>query len=630
MRRILGLIALLPSLGLGLGLWVYFSLPSADQIRAMMKHPQVSVTLTEDGRLTDARCRGCGIFLEADAIPATVKDAVIAVEDRRFRSHWGVDPVGLARAALVNLTSGRLRQGGSTITQQLAKQLMLSPRRTLPRKLHEAALALKIELHFSKDEILAAYLNHAYFGRTRGNVAYSLEQAARKYFGKRARDLNLTEAAMLAGALKAPNVYNPQRNPAKARARARVVLATMVEAGVISRAEAERAGQARVRPGSKPFVPLDERYFVSWVTEQAADLIPEGSEAQTLFLITTFEPNRQLYAELAGRRLLGWTQGRRARQLGLVAMELDGAVRAMVGGRSFAESQFNRVTQARRQPASAFKPLVYLAALEAGYRPASLIEDRPTEIDGWRPRNFDGRYHGRVTLTEALSGSYNAATVRLAQRVGFARIADLARRLGLPVSREAHPSLALGASEASLLELTSIYASFAKEGAKVRPFGIYGIRDTRGRMLYWRGRAEEEQVVDARAARDLNLMLRQVVTKGTGRQAAFSHAACGKTGTSQEHRDAWFIGFSGQLATGLWIGNDDGSPMRAVTGGQAPARAWRNFMENAHLDRAPQAIAGLQDRKPWLRLPWNGMELAARFGADPEVSLRLVAGPVRP
>lgn len=591
MRRFLALGALFfVTLATTFGIWTYQQLPSGAQIEKIMRHPQVSVRVTEEGRLKPVGCRGCGIFLAPEDVPQTVKDAVIAIEDRRFDLHPGLDPIGLVRAVNANLSAGKVSQGGSTITQQLAKALMLSRERTIMRKILDGLLALKIEYHFSKDEILAAYLNHAYFGSSKGGSAYSLEQAARKYFNKRARNLNLYEAALLAGSLKAPNRYNVSRNPKKAHARAELVLAAMLDQNKITEEQARRAKALGVRKGNKAYLPLDSGYFQAWVAREASAVLPDDLEPQTLHLVTTLEPNRQLYAELAGRRLLSWTRDRNARQIGLVAMGTDGAVRAMVGGRNFAESQFNRVTQARRQPASAFKPIVYLAALEQGFDPDSIIDDRHTAVGDWQPRNFDGRYHGRVTLSDALAKSYNAATVRLAQKIGYAPVIETARRLGIASRLKDHPSLALGAAEVTLLDLTKVYAVFANGGSKVVPYGLYGVRDAQGRILHWRSDAAREQIVEPRHAGQLRAMLFKVMTEGTGRKAAFSHPAFGKTGTSQDHRDAWFVGFSGQLVTGLWIGNDNDTPMRRVTGGEAPARAWRNFMENAHLGHAPIAV----------------------------------------
>ena len=393
--------------------------------------------------------------------------------------------------------------------------------------------------------------------------------------------------------LKAPNRYNLKRRPESAHERTETVLAALLETRKIGRKEHEQALRQGVRRGTEPYRELKARYFVSWLVKQDLPLSERKRRNQTLYVVTTLDPNIQLYGRVTAKRLVHKARPYGADQVALVAMAPRGAVRAMIGGVSFRESQFNRATQARRQPASAFKPLVYLAALEAGMVPESRLLDRRVTINGWSPRNFDGRYLGKISLADGLVLSRNAATVRLAQDLGTERIVDLARRLGMTADFQDVESLALGTIETSLLEMTKVYAAFANGGRKVAPFGILGVRDAKGAMLHWRPAPRDEAVVEARHVRKLNWMLRQAVTRGTGKNAAFSHPACGKTGTSQDHRDAWFIGYSGQLVTGLWVGNDAAKETRGLRGGGMTAKAWRNFMENAHIGRPPAPIAGL-------------------------------------
>ncbi len=520
----------------------------------------------------------------AGRLPDAVVDALLAIEDRRFRSHFGVDPLGVLRAAFVNLRERTVRQGASTLTQQLAKNLFLTPERTFKRKVREVLLALWLEATYSKEQLLTIYLNRMYFGAG----AWGLGAAARTYFGKPATELTVYEGAMLAGLVKAPSRDNPVVNPRAARNRTSVVLSAMVDAGVLSRSDADAAlaGGATIRGTAA--ASRNNRYFADWVLGQATGY--RGPVDADIEVHTTLDRRLQRLAEAVMADALADQPA--GRQAALVAMNRTGAVRAMVGGRDYRTSQFNRAVQAMRQPGSVFKPVVYLAALDAGARPDSTVSDNRLVIGGWTPRNFDGRYHGDVTLTEALARSYNVATVRLARRVGVDRVIRLARRLGVTAPLVEGPSLALGAAEVSLLEMTAVYAAFANGGIPVRAHGISAIRPRSGNRArpgddtLYRHRAERRPAVAGRRAlADLDVMLREAVRSGTGGKAAVRTDAAGKTGTSQNHRDAWFIGYAGsgadRLVAGIWVGHDSGSPMKSVTGGGLPARIWARFVTGA-------------------------------------------------
>ena len=520
-------------------------------------------------------------------LPAVLIQAVTAIEDRRFYRHRGVDIVGIVRAAIVNLFAGRIKQGGSTITQQLAKTLFLQPERTLRRKFQELLLALWLEERLAKDAILGLYLNRVYFGAG----SWGVEAAARRYFGKSARDVGLAEAAMLAGLLKAPSRYAPSANPTAAAGRAAVVLSAMVEAGFIGAAEAAAARHGEVRVAA-PASSRGSRYFADWVLDRVPGYV--GDVGRDLVVVTTLDAGIQRAAErVVAAALDGEGRTREASQAALVAMSPEGAVRAMVGGRSYRDSPFNRAIGAHRQPGSAFKLFVYLAGLEAGFTPEQVFVDEPVDVAGWRPRNYSGEYAGPVSLREAFARSINTVAVQVAERAGRERVIDVAARLGLTTPLANHPSLALGALELRLIELTGAYAAVANGGRAVLPYAISEIRDGAGVRIYHRGGGGPGRALAPETVADITDMLRAATTSGTGRAAALDRPVAGKTGTSQDFRDAWFIGFSADLVAGLWFGNDDGRPMRGVTGGGLPARTWRDFMAAAHQGLPPRALPGL-------------------------------------
>ncbi len=567
----------------GLVAWYAYDLPDLEKLETHARRPGITLLAT-DGSVLASYGELYGGTVRFDDLPPYLVQAVVATEDRRFFDHPGFDPIGVLRAAFANLRAGAIRQGGSTVTQQLAKNLFLTQARTLRRKVQEVLLALWLEARFTKQQIFTLYINRVYLGAG----TYGAEAAARRYFGKSVRDVNLYEAAMLAGLLKAPSRLAPTRNPRAARRRTILVLDNMVKDGFLS---ADDAGRA-VRGGAGPAPAVggnSVRYFADWVLERAAGYV--GHSDWDLVVVTTLDARLQ---RLAAGRLAALLKrsGPRAgvSQGAIVALSPSGAIRAMVGGRDYRKSQFNRATQALRQPGSAFKLFVYLAGLEAGMSPDDTISDTPLRIGGWRPRNYDGRYRGDITLRQALAQSINTVAVRISERAGRSRVIDAARRLGITTRLRSHPSLALGAGEVTLLGLTAAYGVLPNGGFAVWPHGISEIRDRQGRVLYRRAGSGAGQVIAPVHVRQLTGMLREVIASGTGRGAALGRPAAGKTGTSQEFRDAWFIGFTAGLVTGVWLGNDDARPMKRVTGGGLPARLWRNFMRAALRGVPPQPL----------------------------------------
>ncbi len=569
------IIAIWGGVGLaGLVAWYAYDLPDLKKLENSARRPSVRLLAT-DGTVLANYGDLYGGLVRFNELPPYLVQAVIATEDRRFFDHPGFDAIGVLRAALANLRAGKIRQGGSTVTQQLAKNLFLTPTRTLRRKVQEVLLALWLEARFTKQQIFTIYINRVYFGAG----TYGAEAAARRYFGKSVRDVNLYEAAMLAGLLKAPSRLAPTRDPAAARRRTRLVLDNMVKDGFVSAADARQAtragaGSQRMARGSSV------RYFADWLLERAAGFV--GHSDRDLVIFTTLDARLQ---GLAAGKLSALLKRRGARagvsQGAIVVLSPSGAIRAMVGGRDYGASQFNRATQALRQPGSAFKLFVYLAGLEAGMSPDDRVVDKPLRIRGWRPRNYDGRYRGDMTLRQALAQSINTVAVRVSERAGRARVIDAARRLGITTKLNSHPSLALGTGEVTLLGLTAAYGVLPNRGFAVWPHGIREIRDGRGEVIYRRTGSGAGQVIAQRQVAQLTDMLREAITSGTGRAAALGRPAAGKTGTSQEFRDAWFIGFTADMVTGIWLGNDDSRPMKKVTGGGLPARLWRSFMRDA-------------------------------------------------
>jgi penicillin-binding protein 1A len=560
---------------IGAVIWAGAHLPPIQSLEIPKRPPSIEITGL-DGSVLAQRGEMAGANVALKDLPPYLPKAFIAIEDRRFYSHFGVDPFGILRAAVTNLLHHGVSQGGSTLTQQLAKNLFLTQERTLLRKLQEAELALWLERKYSKNEILELYLNRVYFG----SGAYGVEAAAQRYFGKSAKNVTLGEAAMLAGLVKSPSRLAPNRNPEGAEARAKTVLAAMAEAKFITEAQAQ-AASAHPAQSVKPAGAGTVNYVADWVSEVLDDLV--GQIEQSIVVETTIDPRLQSAAEAAViDELAAKSVKFNVSQGALVAMTPDGAVRAMVGGRNYAESQFNRAVTARRQPGSAFKPFVYLTAIEAGLTPDTVRLDAPLDVKGWKPENYTHEYFGPVTLTQALAMSLNTVAVRVGLEVGPKNVVRTAHRLGIASKLEPNASIALGTSEVSVTELVGAYATFANGGYAVSPHVVTRIKTVDGKLLYVRQPDQPNQVIEPHNVAMMNSMMEQTLISGTARKAEIQGwQAAGKTGTSQDFRDAWFIGYTSHLVTGVWLGNDDNSPTKKTTGGGLPVEVWSRFMRTA-------------------------------------------------
>ncbi|MGO9171117.1 MAG: transglycosylase domain-containing protein [Rhodomicrobium sp.] len=565
----------------------YYASVVPDPREAMIMHVPPNLTILARGGEFIAERGMRRAYVPYKDIPPHLVKAVLATEDRRFFYHFGFDPIGLVRAASANWRSGEVQQGGSTITQQLAKNLFLQPRRNWARKAEEFILALWLEHRFTKREILELYLNRVYFGG--GN--YGIGAAAHSYFGKAPQDITLAEAALLAGLIKAPSYYSPTANMNRARMRAKEILRLLAETDQI---DINQYAEAAASPPELKVLPAKPGFgFVAdWVAEVTPMLT--GETSHNLTVETTVDTGLQLAARNAVENVMR-TKGRTAHasEAAVLLLTPDGAVRAMYGGRNHAESQFNRAVRAMRQPGSAFKPFIYLAAIEDGFTPNTAIDDSPVDIEGWRPVNFGKDYRGQISLRTAMTHSSNMAAVRLMQAVGTDRIVEVANRLGVLSARNVGPTLALGTSETTLLEITSAFSVFANGGLAVVPEVVERIVDDRGRVLFERSKRPAPRVVSARAVSAMNDMMNAVVAGGTARSASLDlYPAAGKTGTSQNFKDAWFIGYTAQWVGGVWMGNDNASPMRGVTGGSLPAEIWKELMLKAHEGQMPKPLPG--------------------------------------
>jgi penicillin-binding protein 1A len=566
--------------------WYARDLPDiADLEKAGVRKPIVTV-LAADSSVIARYGEVHGDAVRVRDLPPYLPRAFLAIEDRRFYEHPGIDIVGIIRAGLRNFTAGGIREGGSTITQQLAKNLFLTRERTFRRKIQETLLALWLEQRFTKDQILGIYLNRVYFGAG----AYGVDAAAHRYFGRGAEKLTLFEAAVLAGLVKAPSRDNPIVAPKRAAERANLVLAQMARSGWLNDTAAARARRDEVRFGPRYGDSTSARYFSDWVLDRVDDFV--GYVSSDIVIRTTLDPRLQRHAQEVAVHVLDENAKRKVSQAALVALSPDGAVRAMIGGRDYGDSQYNRAARALRQPGSAFKLFVFLAALEAGVRPDDSVSDRPITVQGWSPRNVGTVYRGDVTFREAAARSSNAVAVALAERAGRSKVVRAARRLGITSPLRPDPSLALGTNEVTLLELTGAYAAVANGGEGVWPYGIEEIRDGNGRVLYRRrgdgpGRAIEPDIVAG-----LNDLLSAAVAWGTGKAARLDRPAAGKTGTNQDNRDVWFVGYTPDLVAGVWLGNDDFSPMLDVSGGSLAARMWQLFMSDALKGVPPRPLTG--------------------------------------
>jgi penicillin-binding protein 1A len=584
--------------GLVLGLWaliavggvlalVAANLPPIQSIEIPKRPPGIEI-VGLDGKTLATRGEMHGATITLKELPAYLPRAFIAIEDRRFYSHFGLDPIGLVRALAANVLHRGVSQGGSTLTQQLAKNLFLTQERTVWRKLQEAVLALWLERKFTKDEILELYLNRVYFGAG----AYGVDAAALRYFGKPARQVKIAEAAMLAGLVKSPSKLAPSRNPDGAERRAQTVLMAMTEMGFITETMAKTA-LAQPAHAVRLTGTGSVNYVADWIMDVLDDLV--GHVDQDLVVETSIDPALQAAAEQALVEELAEKGARLNVQQGaVVAMTPDGAVRALVGGKNYAESQFNRAVAAKRQPGSAFKPFVYLTALERGLTPDTIREDKPITVKGWHPENYEHQYAGPVTLTTALAHSLNTVSVRLTLEFGPTAVAKTAYRLGIASKLEPNASLALGTSEVAPIELVTAYAPFANGGLAIVPHVVERVRTRTGKVLYVRTPADFGRLIEPRYVAMMNQMMRETVRAGTAQKAQLpGWQPAGKTGTSQDFRDAWFIGYTAHLLAGVWVGNDDSTPTRKVTGGGLPVEIWSRFMKVAHQGVAVASLSGV-------------------------------------
>jgi penicillin-binding protein 1A len=562
--------------GAGIVAWVGAHLPPIQSLEIPKRPPSIQI-VDFQGRALARRGDLAGAPLPLKELPPYVPKAFIAIEDRRFYEHSGVDPFGIGRALIANVLHRGVAQGGSTITQQLAKNLFLTQERTINRKLQEALLAIWLERKFSKTQILELYLNRVYFG----SGAYGIEQASQHYFGKSARQITVAEAALLAGVVKSPSRLAPTRNFDGAEKRAKAVLAAMAELKFISHST-ERTALARPPRIVAQANAGSVNYVADWVMDALNDTV--GRVEEDITVQTTIDANLQANAEKALTDELAQKGDKNGVGQGaLVAMTPDGSVRALVGGRNYADSQFNRAVSAKRQPGSAFKPFIYLTAIEHGLTPDSIREDRPINVKGWQPENYSHEYFGSVTLTKALALSLNTVSVRLTLEFTPLAVIRTAYRLGIASKLEPNASIALGTSEVSMLELVGAYATFANGGYALVPHVVQKITAANGKVLYARNTGQLGRIVEARYVAMMNQMMAETLTIGTAHKAALpGWPAAGKTGTSQDFRDAWFIGYTAHLVTGVWLGNDDGTSTKHVTGGGLPVEIWSRFMRGAH------------------------------------------------
>ncbi len=610
--------------GMVLGVWgavvvvgvlTYYAahLPPTSEWKVPARPPNIKI-VSRDGQLIANRGHSGGEAVQLKDLPPYLPEAVISIEDRRFYYHFGVDPIGLSRALFVNLIHGGVVQGGSTLTQQLAKNLFLEPDRTLQRKMQEVVLALWLEAKYSKKQILEMYLNRVYLGAG----TYGVDAAARRYFGKPASQVTLAEAADLAGLLKAPSRYAPTHDLAASEARAKVVLGAMEDAGYITKRQ-EKLAFAHPLHVINTETASSANYVADWVM----DMLPQyvGSIDHDVVVTTTLDMRMQHSAEQALRTVLD-KEGHKYRvsQGAVVTLDASGGIKAMVGGRDYRKSQYNRAIYAKRQPGSSFKPFVYLSALERGLTPETVRVDEPITIDGWTPKNYERNYRGPVTLTEALSLSLNTVAARLAAEVGPETVIHTARRLGITSPLEANPSIALGTSVVTPLEMAGAYVPFSNGGYGVVPHIVSQISTTSGKVLYSRHGDGPGKVISDHDLAELNGMMAQTMLTGTGHNARLDSDVPegGKTGTSQQSRDAWFIGYTGNLTTAVWVGNDNNSPTRRATGGTVPAQIWHMAMNEDQQGLPYVPLVGVYDMHD-VHLPQAAaaQELQANTTQDP-------------
>jgi penicillin-binding protein 1A len=571
-----------------------YGLPDTSKLYQVQRQPSISY-LDRSGGLVAVRGSQFAPPVNIDQLPPYVPAAFIAIEDRRFYHHFGFDPIGMVRMVFVDLRERRYAQGASTITQQLARNLFLSPDQNIRRKVQELILAVWLETKFSKKEILALYLNRVYFGEG----AYGIEAAAQRYFNKPASKLTVGEAALLAGLMKGPSRYSPISDTARAERRATVVLDQMVKIHAITPEQRDNAFAQPVRV-SRTLANQHAQYFVDWVDSEVRAILGRSKDdvlQQDLVVETTIDLPIQTDAERAVETIVSSAdaKARGVQQAALVALDGEGRVRAFIGGLDYTDSQFDRAADAHRQAGSSFKPFVYLTAMENGRTPETQAVDEPIRIGNWEPHNFTGRYLGPITLQTALSQSINTVAARLANEVGTQNVARTAHRLGITSPIQTDPSMALGAVEVAPIEMAQAYAAFANGGYAVKAYGIERIRTASGRVLYDHGvdRIGRPKVIEPLPLDYMNQMLRQVMVSGSGAGARISgYDLAGKTGTTSDYRDAWFVGYTGGFVASVWVGRDNNTPMKSVTGGSYPARIWRTFMSGALPKLKVSAIPG--------------------------------------
>ncbi len=564
-----------------LGIFVAIARGEIDSFEDLKASPngQMIRVRAADGTVIQSLGPSFGRWLDIDQLPSEMKDAMVAVEDRRYYIHPGVDPIGITRSLYVRAIDGRWTQGGSTITQQLARNIYLNSNKEFGRKIREVILALAMETKFSKDQILELYLNKVYFG----GGAFGVDAASRKFFDHGAEDLSLAEAAIIAGLVKAPSHYSPTADAQAAIDRATVVVGVMQDAGMISAAEAAEVRPADVKMAKQQ--PQDSvRYFTDWVLPQLDGLIDETEKPIDVWTTLDLKMQRAATAAIAANAPRG-AQG------ALVSIDRDGAVKAMVGGTDYVTSNYNRAVTAVRQPGSAWKLFVYLAALEAGLRPEDMVEDKPVEIEGWQPKNSNGQYAGEISLRTAFAYSKNTVAAQLGQEVGTSSIANMARRFGIATPINTQPSMVLGTSETRVIDMTQAFASVGSNGRSITPYGISKVTTIDGEILYTAKPARSVQLVEDWVAAAMTDLMQTAVATGTGRAANIGRPVAGKTGTTSSNKDGWFLGFSSGLTTGVWMGRDDARAIGGLEGGRAPAQAWAAYMRIAVSGRPVENFA---------------------------------------
>ena len=596
---LLGLLALIVSVAVATAY-----LPGYNELTQRSDLGQMIRVRAANGQVLVSLGPSFGKWLPYDQIPAEMRAAMISTEDRRFRSHIGVDPLGIGRAVGSAVVKGHRVRATSTITQQLARNIFLTNNRSFGRKVKEAVLALALERKFSKNQILELYLNRVYFG----GGAYGIDAASRRFFGHGADHLSLGEAAIIAGLVKAPSNYSPTADIEAARGRSSVVLQTMVKNGFISAQDAAATDPAQVKI-QQTTKQNSVRYFTDWALPQLETLIDETSDPIDVW--TTLDPRMQVAADRSIR-----ANAPNGLQGALVAIDRDGAVRAMVGGKDYVSSIYNRATQATRQPGSAFKLFVYLTALESGMKPTDTIVDEPVTIDGWSPRNSTRTNLGPVTLREAFSRSINTISAKIGAQLGFGTIADMAKRFGISTPISTFPSMVLGTSEVRLIDMTRAFASVNNKGVAVTPYGIRKVITADGRLLYQHDATEDRVLVAPWVAAEMTDLLQSAVLTGTGRAAQIGRPVAGKTGTTSSNKDGWFIGFSSGLTTGVWMGRDDARAVAGLQGGTAPARAFHDFMSVAVANRPVEQFETQVPIPDWQLTPEEEMYGDADLGNE--------------